>query len=137
MPGSIAWYLISPPPYSVSFAAFAGVAFFTAALRAGFGADFFAASARFTAHRLLFPARIRFMPSALIRRLGFGGSGVAAGAGGSDSLLILAYRRLLSLPHSASSGSGEFLAPAWGGFRCGGGGLSGATGEHRFEVADL
>ena len=81
------------------FVAIAGAAFFTAAFfRAG--ADFFAtgdcalaASARFNAHRLLFAARIRFMPSALIRRLGFGGSGVAAGTGGSDSLLILAYRR--------------------------------------------
>ena len=84
---------------AVFFAAtFFTVAFFVTAFLAG--ADFFAtgdcafaASAPFTAQRFLFAARIRFMPSALIRRLGFGGSGVAAGAGGSDSLLMLAYRR--------------------------------------------
>ena len=67
-------------------------AFLTAAFFAVAGCAF-AASARFTAQRFLFAARIRFMPSALIRRLRFGGSGVAAGAGGSDSLLILANRR--------------------------------------------
>jgi len=68
-------------------------AFFATTL---FGTIFFAvavcALAAFTnRQRFLVAAMIRFIPSALIRRLGFGGS-TLAGADGSDAPLIAAHR---------------------------------------------
>jgi len=71
----------------------AGADFFTAAFltRAPVfaGADFTAALCK--RQRFFVAAMILFMPSALIRRLGFGGSGIA-GAGGSILPVILAHR---------------------------------------------
>jgi hypothetical protein len=69
-------------------------------------------------HRFFVAAIIRFLPSALIWRLGLGGSTVVR-AEGSDSPLIAAHR-FFPERHPAPGGSGNF-AFARTGFLCGGG----------------
>ena len=83
---------------------------FAAALFAAFFAPFFrpvaaffaaadwafAASAFCNRHRFFVAAIIRFIPSSLIRRFGFDGSGVA-GADGLDSPLIFAHLALCEI----------------------------------------
>src|ERR1039457_2020610 len=88
-----ATFLCDPFPPAF-FAAFAGALFTTVFLPAVFLVAVcatFAASARFSANRFLVAAMILFIPSSLIRRFAFAGSGVA-GAGGADSPRILAHR---------------------------------------------
>jgi hypothetical protein len=69
-------------------------------------------------HRFFVAAIIRFLPSALIWRLGLGGSTVVR-AEGSDSPLIAAHR-FFPERHPAPGGSGNF-AFARTRFLCGGG----------------
>ncbi len=86
---------------AVFFAAFAG-AVFTAALFTAVcflacavffpAADFALVPAFCNRQRFFVAAMILFMPSSLMRRSGFSGSGVV-GADGSDSPRILAHRR--------------------------------------------
>jgi hypothetical protein len=88
----------------------------------------FAAAARFAAQRLFVAAIIRFMPSSLILRLGFWGSGMA-GASSLDSAHRFRWASVM-----------RFLAAALIGrrFAIGASGVTtGLTGQHGPEVCDL
>src|ERR1039458_6699875 len=82
------------------FAAFVGATFTAAFLTAVFFVTAFFVGAFAAAfckrQRFFVAAMILFIPSSLIRRFGLGASGVA-GAGGSDSPLILAHRFLCAI----------------------------------------